>query len=464
MYHTLRSWLMGLLLGALATIAFPPLYAQEAGANPPVGSVYSRQAMTPDLSCSPKPCVLPNVQVSAAYFFSSQLALNPSNAQQLMIGDRDQSCPGTSGASYSTSDGGASWTRSCVLGAHPGVIYTPIISYGRDGTAYATATGGDQNTYVFQSADNGATWGAAQKVVGKLLQFSTSASSFQIDNNPSSPFVGRMYVATIQDDGPGSAVAVSISSDGGNAWKSLIVGPPLGVLRQGMANLAIGKDGSVYLAWLSCGGDQPPHLCGGLPASVWFTKSSDGGSKWSTPLVAAGVTLVPGNCNVYGDLPGDPCTAVYDVPILAVDNSNGPLPGRLYAVMYNWTGTSLKVVVVHSSDGGNTWSTPIPVAPPAATGDQFSAFVAVSSTGLVGVTWLDRRDDPKNIQYRPFAGFSRDGGATFVRNAQIGKVPLNPGGPWLGPTSAAWNRKVLYSSWQDTRNGAPQLWLGGIAF
>lgn len=40
--------------------------------------------------------------------------------------------------------------------------------------------------------------------------------------------------------------------------------------------------------------------------------------------------------------------------------SNGPYAGNLYVVMYNWTGTFLRVQVLRSTDGGSTWSQAVP--------------------------------------------------------------------------------------------------------
>jgi len=83
----------------------------------------------------------------------------------------------------------------------------------------------------------------------------------------------------------------------------------------------------------------------------------------------------------------------------------------------------------------------------------------VSSGGLVGVSWLDRRNDPANLSYEAFAAISSDGGATFP-NLQIASVASNPnndgfGGTFMGDyTGNVWNSTgtTLYASWMDSRN------------
>ena len=93
--------------------------------------------------------------------------------------------------------------------------------------------------------------------------------------------------------------------------------------------------------------------------------------------------------------------------------------------MYTWTGTYLRVQVIRSTDGGKTWSKPVPVAPASDTHDQFFPSLSVSPTGKVGVSWLDRRNDPNNIDYQAFAAISTDGGRTFP-NTQLTEAFSNP--------------------------------------
>jgi hypothetical protein len=109
----------------------------------------------------------------------------------------------------------------------------------------------------------------------------------------------------------------------------------------------------------------------------------------------------------------------------------------------------MQVQVVRSTDGGATWSKPVPVAP-GVTHDQFLPWISVSPTGLVGVSWLDRRNDPANINYQAFAGISSNGGLSFQNvqltsgfsnpNAIMGSLGNYTGNTWDGPNYflAAW--------------------------
>ena len=170
----------------------------------------------------------------------------------------------------------------------------------------------------------------------------------------------------------------------------------------------------------------------------------------------------------YWQLPRTKGDRVYNYPVIGVDNSDGAHSGNLYVVMYTWTGTHLQVQVIRSTDGGNTWSQPVLVTPPSDTHDQFFPALSVSPTGLVGVSWLDRRNDPANIDYQAFAAISTDGGLTFP-NTQLTKAFSNPnqsGDPnWMGDyTGNTWaGENEFIAAWMDSSNGTDmQEVIGGI--
>ena len=81
--------------------------------------------MLPALTCSPVPCVLPNVQASAGVNIANEdpIAANPKNFAQLLTGANDYSCPTLQGF-YASSDGGSTWTRTCLpaISGGPGLV------------------------------------------------------------------------------------------------------------------------------------------------------------------------------------------------------------------------------------------------------------------------------------------------------------------------------------------------------
>ncbi len=131
----------------------------------------------------------------------------------------------------------------------------------------------------------------------------------------------------------------------------------------------------------------------------------------------------------------------------------------------------MKVQAASSDDGGATWSKAVGVAPDSNTHDQFFPWINVSSTGLVGATWLDRRLDAANVKYCAFGAAANKLGKLDGANLQICDVQSDPfddgfGGGFMGDYDVnAWDpvKKKLYYSWTDTRSGVnTQNFVGGM--
>lgn len=414
----------------------------------------------PNLTCGPTPCRLPNVQVSKGSktkVTSANLAINPNNSLQMITGAEDTNCP-SQGAAYRTNDGGTSWTKSCLPLLDP--IYVdgvPQLLYDNSGVVHALVTlfnldDGDDPTYETHSTDNGATW-SPLTLAAAPVDVTAGLDSAVVDNNSASPFANTIYASVEQYlDSLTVQITVSKSTDGGANWSRAVAATlpkTRGLFSEGFSHLAIGNDGTLYLSVMATpNGSSSPN-------NMKFVKSTDGGVTWSNPRLvfsATAVSAIP-NTSVF----------VGDSPVIAVDNSGGPFAGRLYMTFYNWTGTFMQVLVTHSSDGGATWSAPVSAAPISATHDQFQSWISVSPTGLVGITWLDRRDDAGNLKYRTYAAFSNDGGVTWGQN-----IPLTGAlsQPMYGMNVATnnWLGSTLYSVWPGTgASGGLNVVLGGYA-
>jgi hypothetical protein len=409
------------------------------------------------LYCSPAPCVLPPTQ--AAPGVDSPIVTNPLNAKDLLLGTL--CCGGV--AFYRSGNGGSGWglaTYMSSITVHdleyvPGG--EPSVGYDRKGAAYITSLyedneGQGTGLVAIQKSANGASW--SQPVVALFtpgdLPYNTGLA---VDTSVSSPYPNSLYVSGIMEYGLTSGkaqVLVSHSSDGGATWKQVAVDrvqryPAYDV----WTRPAVGKDGTVYVAWLHCPGSGPDQGCIDDYSYVMFSRSSDGGETWSTPRRVATVGLPLG-----GYLPNtSPGVRVYNYPEIATDRSDGPHAGNLYMAMYSWTGTYLRVQMIRSTNGGDSWSQPLAPAPSGDTHDQFFPSISVSPTGLVGMSWLDRRNDPANIEYQVFAAISNDGGKTFQRNWQLTKAFSDPNGNFgfIGDYSGnTWAGKDFVAAWMDS--------------
>ena len=429
-------------------------------------------AQAPSLTCSPAPCVLPNVQVSqSSFILPYSLSLDPADSQHLATGESDLTCTTV----YVSNDGGATWTNHCSnAGGWPAFAFGPngIINGAGIGPDHVCAPDCDESVGQFSSsADNGVTWSKPVLSAPHALGFGVQYSQIQVDNNPASPRFGAIYISALQYGGAPliTAIGVSHSTDNGATWKLVPVDSTQNSPFEDFeSHLAIGSDGTVYVTWLRCRVSGGGTSCPGQTATLLFSKSTDGGRTWSAPSLMGNPTLVPKNpqCGSAGieNLPNT-CWFTQDVPVIAVDNSGAAFSGRLYGTFYNWTGTFMQVLVVNSTDGGATWSTPVAVAASNDNHDQFAPSLSVSNSGTLGVTWQDRFRDPANIKYQPFAAFSNDGGATFFNRVALSSVPSNPRistNAFTYPTINLWSGNTFYALWQDTRTGESLAWIGGI--
>ena len=200
---------------------------------------------------------------------------------------------------------------------------------------------------------------------------------------------------------------------------------------------------------------------------MYFSKSTDGGNTWSAPSVITTAPLAPdaNGCCYYGALPNT-SERVSNIPVIGVDNSTGPHKGNLYVAFYKWTGTQIRVYVATSTDGGTTW-TSRPIVASTFTHDQFFPWLNVGSAGQIGVSWLDRRNDPANVSYEAFAAFSGNGGVSYPKSFQLSTALSNPfndgfGGTFMGDyTGNAWAGFTLYVTYTDTTTGDAQDFLVG---
>src|SRR5439155_3903668 len=126
---------------------------------------------------------------------------------------------------------------------------------------------------------------------------------------------------------------------------------------------------------------------GGHGYNVDFWKATDASDTWSSPQIIAPLLSVgvadPNNVDPRTNQPPAPLRTGDILPMPAID----PQTGDLYVVWQDarFSGHD-EIVISTSGDGGATWTEPKRVSTP--TGQPaFTAAVAVSSTGTVGVTY-----------------------------------------------------------------------------
>jgi hypothetical protein len=310
-----------------------------------------------------------------------------------------------------STDNGATWTD---LGTLP--PSTPgdadrrrLARSAQTGAVYFASTGFSTLAAipVFRSTDAGLTFAAPVNAAPGSVD--ADYASIEVDNQPASPFYGRVYV-TYREFIGATGTKVSRSTDGGATWA------PSGGVTLASSTTSHGPS----LAMLTSGGVGVAFFDQGTPASIKFARSTDGGVTFTAPTTVTNLATT----GVDGDLGLGFRTNAY--PRLGVNRATG----AIYAV-YNDTvvGDKGNVYFRGSTDGGVTWSAPVLVPDDGTARAQFLPSIGVAPDGSkILVTWYDRRSDPNDtlVEYWGALGTPSGGTASFGPSFRISSARFAP--------------------------------------
>jgi hypothetical protein len=400
---------------------------------------------------------------------------NPDNPDQIVVGYTDTrgataTPPNGSGASVST-DGGNTFTRLTTADGQSPFSNTfggPVILYNKpsgtwftvwsDGNGctlggYKSATPEDPNSWTHFCVDTNA---------------ENDRQSGWADNNPSSPFFGRMYISWNDFSQPNANIFVTFSSDNGATWHSPIMastGPNF------IRNLQITGDfatGDVYITGMDEGGGGFPHN-----DTNYIFRSTDGGDTWintyiGTPFPGPGVTAVGYFACMFLDGGGywryegggEPAAINGVVHYVYTQHGTGSDPGDVY--------------YIRSTDRGQTFNMPLKLNTDSTTRPNWQPNLSVSPSGTLFAVWYDARESASCTRgdtavpcYRMWARKSTDNGLTWLPDDMFSNVvsPL-PGqnDPGIIPDVGAFDYASAMAvkhltSWTDGRvaiNGISQ--------
>ncbi len=238
-------------------------------------------------------------------------AVDPTRATVITSGSNDYCTVPTAGGTwtgfYRSDDGGTSWTGSLLPGyptddspegvASPlhqkGIVNAgdPVQAWDRGGRLFFMG-----NAFNRVAPQNGSVWVATydQHATRYLRTVIVGAgtpapqgkfndkTAIEVDRGLGSPHAGNVYVAWSVFQGNGNnAIVFARSTDHGATF-----GHPTklseGSLDNQFADIAVTRDGTVYVAWRGSVGGR----ANGRPAML-YARSTDGGSSFTKPAVAA---------------------------------------------------------------------------------------------------------------------------------------------------------------------------------
>ncbi len=304
---------------------------------------------------------------------------------------------------------------------------------------------------VSSSDDLGATWVTANG--GQALEQVPNASSFQLGHVEDKQWVAvNHYLGTkfqdhvyatwdLIDGNVGSTVKLrmAVSGDQGQTFSPArtIVSSSIDQLRDQFSQPAVDPSGDVYVAYTNIGTKTNA-------ADFFVTRSTDDGQTFSTPVKAgSGNTIGVGSVRV-------PNTTFRDGINFAFAVSQDH-PGHLYLAYNDFNGTQYNVFLVQSTDGGQTWSKPVPVNDDIASGrvaDHFQPAVAAGPGGAVAVGFYDRRANcPTDASIIP----QDQGRSNFCVDLSV--QPYKDAGTAAGAVAVGSNVRASSFTWDPQQPG-----------
>jgi hypothetical protein len=177
---------------------------------------------------------------------------------------------------------------------------------------------------------------------------------------------------------------------------------------------------------------------------MFYTRSSNGGATWSSPVQVQDFNLVSfSNANMPA---AQDSRGINPFGSIDVDSSGGSCDGTLYATFSDFTSgnaESTDVWVRRSTDNGATWGAAVRVNDDGAGGRiQFHPVLMVDqSNGHVVLAWHDARNDSANRAVDYYLARSTDCGLSFEANIQASQ-----------PSAEFNNSSISYTNENTTAN------------
>jgi hypothetical protein len=384
-----------------------------------------------------------NITRAAGNQAEGTIAVNPTNTQQLFYASN----PGTVG--FRSVDGGQNW-----IAANPGFggaqasccdnvvawdafgnLFLVYLALGADGVIGGSPASTDQTIELALSTDGGQNFNIIQQIDGPA----------RVDQPSVAVGPGSVWVTWNRGNIIGARGAPVTGLGTVGAFTAIQTAAESGGGVGQFGDIAVGPGGQAVVTYQS-------------NTQIFTNTDADGLGAGG---FAAAVTASATNVAKFDSVPPQDNRTIDAEANLEYDRSVGAFNGRLYLVYTNETpdeSNDTDIFVRRSIDNGANWSAAVRVNDDAGTRAQILPEMAVDqTTGFIGVSWHDARNDAGNNNTQFFGAFSTDGGVTFRANVQISAGTSNEdtaGGvvEYGDYTGAAFVAQDYYPVWSDNSN------------
>lgn len=366
---------------------------------------------------------------------------------------------------YYTTNGGTTWSGRDTLPTHPNLsikMNDPDVGIDLRGNLFVCGIYGNNIEIEFLAwSTDGGANWDQTTVVNEQLLL--DKPSVTINTNAGTPHENHIYFTYSDWATVPGPIKFSRSTDGGQNFSTPVsISGSVGLLRHtGVKHLAVSPENGLYATWV--GGDAPESTF----FHLGFNQSSDGGISWATPIELDTInkisTLIKG---------GTPIFSVNKASI-DVDRSSGARRGWIYIVYAETTSTGPDIFLIRSTDAGSSWSSAQKVNQDTSGKDSWLPIVAVDqATGALFVVYYDSRNFPANDSAEVFISASVDGGVTF-EDILVSDVPFLPRPLLRNPASGNYMgsyigisalQGIVWPCWMDNRTGILQVYTSRIEF
>ena len=349
----------------------------------------------------------------------SAIKIHPTDLNKVVAGSNG---PGSGQVMWYSTNGGSSWTQAAALPLGS-TCCDPTVDWSSNGQyAYTSTLGGCGavcNVWVYRSSDGGATWSDLSSINGDPRREVTSSNTsdkqyIHVDKSATSSYRDNIYQCWHDNN----TLKFSRSTDFAHTWSSPVA-MSSGTSQSGIGcDLTTDKNGNVFYFWPATNGK-----------TILSRKSTNGGSSFNSVVTVANTQdgydfAIPAmetrRAFIYASADADLSSGTFANSVyVAWTDTTAPESSTT-------SNNHGRIQVGYSRDGGATWTVRTPhETADASSVDRFHPWLGVGPDGKVYVMFYDTRRSSTRVGVDIFYSVSSDGGNSWTTPVRLTSV-LSP--------------------------------------